>query len=65
LRAGSTGPYGYALPASLLPARFLSAFPGEAEILFPPLTFLKPTGRKLQITHHAVTFTVIEVEPHG
>jgi len=21
---------------------FLSAFPGEAEVLFPPLTFLKP-----------------------
>lgn len=26
--------------------QWLSAFPSEAEILFPPLTFLKPTGRK-------------------
>ena len=25
---------------------FLSAFPGEAEALFPPLTYLKPTGRQ-------------------
>ncbi len=23
---------------------WLSAFPGEAEILYPPLTYLKPTG---------------------
>ena len=23
---------------------FLSAFPGEAEFLFPPLTYLQPTG---------------------
>jgi hypothetical protein len=26
--------------------QWLSAFPGEAEILYPPLTYLKPTGRK-------------------
>ena len=25
---------------------FLSMFPGESETLFPPLTFLQPTGRK-------------------
>jgi hypothetical protein len=25
---------------------FLSAFPGEMECLFPPLTYLKPTGRR-------------------
>jgi hypothetical protein len=25
--------------------QWLSAFPGEAEILYPPLTYLKPTGR--------------------
>ena len=26
--------------------RWLSAFPNEAEILYPPLTYLRPTGRK-------------------
>ena len=25
--------------------QWLSAFPGEAEILYPPLTYLQPTGR--------------------
>ena len=25
---------------------YLFAFPNEADILFPPLTFLQPTGRK-------------------
>jgi len=25
--------------------RFLSAFPGESEFLYPPLTYLRPTGR--------------------
>jgi hypothetical protein len=42
---------------------YLSAFPGEAEILFPPLTYLRPTGRKLEVTCHGVKFTVLEVEP--
>mgnify|MGYP006166640603 CR=1 FL=1 len=48
---------------------FLSAFPGEAEYLFPPLTYLRPTGRKevikltAQSTAEEVEFTVIEVEP--
>ena len=26
--------------------QWLSAFPGESEILYPPLTYLKPTGSK-------------------
>lgn len=52
--------------------KFLSAFPAEAEFLYPPLTYLRPTGRceTLNITPHAwggggtsVKFTVIEVEP--
>jgi hypothetical protein len=34
--------------------KWLSAFPGEAEILYPPLTYLKPTGRK-QVTENAAT----------
>ena len=51
---------------------FLSAFPAESEYLYPPLTFLKPTGRKdeVVVTPHiwggggvAAKFTVIEVEP--
>ena len=41
---------------------FLSAFPGEAEYLFPALTFLKPTGRREDLTVGDVAFTVVEVE---
>ena len=26
------------------PLQWLSAFPGESEFLYPPLTYLKPTG---------------------
>ena len=48
--------------------RFISAFPGEAEFLSPPLTYLRP---KLpadgQLEQHVLAtgeaFTVIEVEP--
>ena len=52
---------------------FLSAFPGETEYLFPPLTYLHPTGRraKIDVAEGEVTLnnprtviTVIEVEPH-
>jgi len=53
--------------------QFLSAFPAESEMLFPPLTFLKPTKKNVdvvKITPHmwggggaTVTFTVVEVEP--
>ena len=39
---------------------WLSAFPGERECLFPPLTFLSPTGRVQKVGE---TFTVIEVTP--
>ena len=51
---------------------YLSAFPAEQEFLYPPLTFLKPTGRSevVKVTPHVwggggstVQFTVIEVEP--
>ena len=31
------------------PLQWLSAFPAEAELLFPPLTFLKPTGRTQEV----------------
>ena len=54
---------------------FLSAYPGEKEILFPPLTFLSPTGRRKETikvemldangkkSGNEVEFTVVEVEP--
>lgn len=48
--------------------QWLSAFPSEAEILYPPLTYLKPTGRFDQITVQRpegnVTFDVVEVVPY-
>ena len=44
---------------------FLSMFPGEAETLFPPLTFVQPTGRVqvIEVKHGDRVFnlTVIEV----
>ncbi len=48
--------------------QWLSAFPGEAEMLFPPLTYLQPTGRTDRVdavdcNGRRVTFTVVEVEP--
>ena len=58
---------------------FLSAFPAEAEYLYQPLTFLRPTGKvvEIEITQEdgdrehpllelkgqPVTYTVIELEP--
>ena len=47
--------------------QWLSAFPGEAEVLYPPLTYLKPTGRTQEVglTRGAeqLRFTVVEVSP--
>jgi hypothetical protein len=48
--------------------QWLSAFPNEAEVLFPPLTFLQPTGRMDRVDAvdrdgNPVTFTVVEVTP--
>ena len=47
--------------------QWLSDFPSEAEILYPPLTYLKPTGRKDTITIDQggknISFTVVEVHP--
>lgn len=42
---------------------YLSAFPGEHEILFPPLTHLLPTGRSFTQTfeENGMTVEVIEV----
>ena len=50
--------------------QFLSAFPGEIEFLYPPLTFLQPTGAEEIIKIYGamdgakpVEYTVIEVTP--
>ena len=42
---------------------YLSAFPAEAEFLYPPLTFLAPTGQREEVSVEGVTFTVVEVSP--
>ena len=41
---------------------FLSAFPGEREYLFPPLTYLQPTS-KTSMTLNGVAYVVLQVEP--
>jgi hypothetical protein len=47
--------------------QWLSVFPGEAEIVYPPLTFLEPTGRTQEVSEmrdgQLLHFTVIEVTP--
>jgi len=47
--------------------QWLSAFPAEQEVLYPPLTYLKPTGRTESLKVHRdgkeLQFEVIEVEP--
>ena len=43
--------------------QYLSAFPAEKELLYPPLTFLKPTGWKMGHAAGGVKYQVIEVEP--
>ena len=43
---------------------FLTAFPGEAEVCFPPLTYLQPTGRTQEVRIGDKAFHVVEVEPH-
>ena len=43
--------------------QFLSAFPAEAEVLYPPLTYLQPTGKMQEVTVGGMRFTVVEVEP--
>jgi hypothetical protein len=41
--------------------QYLSAFPNEAEFLYPPMTFLQPTGKEEQMEVDGVTFTILEV----
>ena len=42
---------------------FLSTFPGEREHLYPPFTFLKPTGRRETVTLGQLTFNIVEMTP--
>ena len=42
---------------------FLSAFPAECEVLYPPLTHCEPVRSQEVRTEGGVTFTVIEVRP--
>ena len=42
---------------------FLSAFPDKRESLFPPLSYLEPTGWKGTVHLGDATFTVVEGEP--
>ena len=44
--------------------QWLSAFPLEAEVLYPPLTYLQPTGRTQLVELRGFRFTAVEVEPH-
>ena len=48
--------------------RFLSAFPAEREYLYPPLSYLQPTGRREEVVLGAggsggARFTVVECRP--
>jgi hypothetical protein len=47
--------------------QWVSAFPAESEILYPPLTYLKPTGRteniNVIIKDQKRSFVVVEVQP--
>jgi hypothetical protein len=42
---------------------WLSAFPAEAEILYPPLTYLQPTGRTQVLEINNCRLTIVEVIP--
>jgi hypothetical protein len=43
--------------------QWVSAFPTEAEILYPPLTYLQPTGRKQVLEVDSHNFTFVKVKP--
>ena len=43
--------------------QYLSAFPDEVEYLYPPLTYLQPTGLEESLTVNGIQYTVIEVTP--
>ncbi len=41
--------------------QWLSLFPGESETLYPPLTYIQPTGRTQMLEHNGCQVTVAEV----
>lgn len=41
---------------------FLSVYPGEKEVLYPPLTYLRPI-RMSEVTIGTTVYKVVEVEP--
>jgi hypothetical protein len=43
---------------------FVSAFPAESEWLFPPMTYLRPSGKTLTARCGATEVTVVEVVPN-
>ena len=43
---------------------FLSAFAAEQEVIYPPLTFINPTGREETVTVGRRGVLVVEVVPH-
>ena len=43
---------------------WVSAFPTEEEVLFPPLTYLQPTGRTQSVSCGQAHFTIVEVTPN-
>lgn len=44
--------------------QWLSAFPDEAEVCYPPLTYLQPTRKTQVVVVEKHKFTVCEVVPH-
>ena len=42
---------------------YLSVVPSEKEYLYPPLTFLKPTGDVTELSYGNIKYTVIDVVP--
>jgi len=40
---------------------WLSAFPNESEVLFPPLTYMQPTGKTQVVEIDGYHFTIVEV----
>ena len=42
---------------------YLSCFPTEDEMLYPPLTYLRPRGEPKSLRVGEVDFTLVAVEP--
>ena len=43
---------------------YLSAFPSEHEVLYPPLTYLQPTGCVQLLQAGDCKMTIVDVAPH-